>query len=77
MNRVQFDHIIRAAAGVTGLNEFVVVGSQAILAVLEDALRRCSLISLGRLEKLIAGEANLELHDRLTKLLPLIRASET
>jgi hypothetical protein len=39
MNRDQFDHLIRAAAGVTGLDEFVVIGSQAILAVFEDAPR--------------------------------------
>lgn len=39
MNRLEFDHIIRAAAGSTGLREFVVIGSQAILAVLSDAPR--------------------------------------
>jgi hypothetical protein len=39
MNRTEFDHIIRAAAGSTGLREFVVIGSQAILAVLADAPR--------------------------------------
>ncbi len=39
MNRTEFDHIIRAAAGSTGLREFVVIGSQAILAVMADAPR--------------------------------------
>lgn len=39
MNRDEFDHVIRAAAGVTGLHEFVVIGSQAILAVFADAPR--------------------------------------
>jgi len=31
MQRAQLEHIIRAAAGITGGNKFVVVGSQAIL----------------------------------------------
>lgn len=39
MNRSEFEHVIRAAAGTTGLKEFVVIGSQAILAVLADAPR--------------------------------------
>jgi hypothetical protein len=31
MRRVQFEHVIAAAAQVTGLEEFIVIGSQAIL----------------------------------------------
>ena len=31
MQRPQLEHIIRAAAGITGAERFVVVGSQAIL----------------------------------------------
>lgn len=31
MNRAQFDHVIRAAASVTGEEDIVVIGSQAIL----------------------------------------------
>ncbi|TAM87615.1 hypothetical protein EPN42_10900 [bacterium] len=36
MRRVHLEHIIRAAAGVTGDNEIVVIGSQAILAQVPD-----------------------------------------
>ncbi len=32
MNRTQLEHVIRAAAAITGADEFVVIGSQAILA---------------------------------------------
>jgi len=39
MNWQQFEHIIRAAAQITGLSEFVVIGSQAILAIHNDAPR--------------------------------------
>lgn len=31
MHRQQLEHIIRAAAGITGASEFVIVGSQAVL----------------------------------------------
>jgi hypothetical protein len=31
MHRPQLEHIIRAAAGITGASEFVIVGSQAVL----------------------------------------------
>jgi len=31
MQRTQLEHIIRAAAGITGAKEFVIVGSQAVL----------------------------------------------
>lgn len=31
MNRAQFDHVIRTAASVTGEEDIVVIGSQAIL----------------------------------------------
>ena len=37
MRRDQLEHIIRAAAAVTGENEFIVVGSQAILGRYPDA----------------------------------------
>lgn len=37
MNRDQFDHIIRAAAGVVGEEDIVVIGSQAILGSEPDA----------------------------------------
>ncbi len=31
MQRPQLEHIIRAAAGITGAQEFVIIGSQAVL----------------------------------------------
>ncbi|HEY9174598.1 MAG TPA: DUF6036 family nucleotidyltransferase [Verrucomicrobiae bacterium] len=37
MQRPQLEHIIRAAAGITGATEFVVVGSQAILGQFPQA----------------------------------------
>lgn len=37
MNREQWEHVIAAAANVTGLDAFVVVGSQAILGPFPDA----------------------------------------
>ncbi len=39
MNRQELEHIIRAAAGVTGEEEFVVIGSQSILGKHPDAPR--------------------------------------
>jgi hypothetical protein len=39
MNAEQLRHILRAAAAVTGEREFVVIGSQAILASHSDAPR--------------------------------------
>jgi hypothetical protein len=37
MQRPQLEHIIRAAAGITGAHEFVIVGSQAVLGQFPDA----------------------------------------
>lgn len=37
MQRPQLEHIIRAAAGITGTDQFVVVGSQAILGQFPNA----------------------------------------
>lgn len=37
MRRPQLEHIIRAAAGITGATEFVVVGSQAVLGQFPQA----------------------------------------
>jgi hypothetical protein len=37
MNRQEFEHIVRAAAGVTGQKEFIVIGSQSILGKFPDA----------------------------------------
>jgi hypothetical protein len=37
MQRQQLEHIIRAAAGITGADQFVVVGSQAVLGQFPDA----------------------------------------
>ena len=37
MRRDQLEHIIRAAADVTGEKEFIVIGSQAILGQYPDA----------------------------------------
>jgi hypothetical protein len=37
MNRAQWEHVIAAAAEVTGLDTFVVIGSQAILGPFPDA----------------------------------------
>ncbi len=37
MQRHQLEHIIRAAAGITGAPEFVIVGSQAVLGQFPDA----------------------------------------
>ena len=31
MNRQELEHIVRAAAGITGETEFIVIGSQSIL----------------------------------------------
>lgn len=39
MNRQELEHIIRAAAGITGENEFIVIGSQSILGKHPDAPR--------------------------------------
>jgi hypothetical protein len=36
MRRPQLEHIIRAAAGITGASEFVVIGSQAVLGQFPD-----------------------------------------
>ena len=37
MQRLQLEHIIRAASGITGANRFVVIGSQAVLGQFPDA----------------------------------------
>ncbi|MEI6784903.1 MAG: DUF6036 family nucleotidyltransferase [Verrucomicrobiota bacterium] len=37
MRRQQLEHIIRAAAGITGASEFVIVGSQAVLGQFPQA----------------------------------------
>ncbi len=37
MRRDELEHVIRAAASVAGENEIVVVGSQAILALIDRA----------------------------------------
>ncbi len=37
MNRQQLEHILRAAGAITGLNEWVIIGSQAILGSVPDA----------------------------------------
>jgi hypothetical protein len=37
MQRQQLEHIIRAAAGITGVQEFVIIGSQALLGQFPDA----------------------------------------
>ena len=37
MQRLQLEHIIRAAAGITGATEFVIVGSQAVLGQFPQA----------------------------------------
>lgn len=37
MQRPQLEHIIRAAAGITGATDFVVIGSQAVLGQFPDA----------------------------------------
>jgi hypothetical protein len=37
MNRPQFEHIVASASEVTGIDEFVVIGSQAILGPYPDA----------------------------------------
>jgi hypothetical protein len=36
MKKYQLEHVIRAAAGITGSDEFVIIGSQAILAQHSD-----------------------------------------
>lgn len=36
MRRAQFEHVIAAAADATGLDEFIVIGSQAILGSVEE-----------------------------------------
>ena len=37
MHRLQLEHIIRAATGITGASEFVIVGSQAVLGQFPQA----------------------------------------
>ena len=37
MNREQLEHVLRAAGAITGLNEWVIIGSQAILGSVPDA----------------------------------------
>lgn len=37
MHRQQLEHIIRAAAGITGASEFIIVGSQAVLGQFPQA----------------------------------------
>lgn len=37
MQRQQLEHIIRAAAGITGAQEFIIIGSQAVLGQFPDA----------------------------------------
>jgi hypothetical protein len=37
MRRSQLEHIIRAAAGITGTSEFVIIGSQAVLGQFPEA----------------------------------------
>lgn len=39
MNRREFEHIVRAAAGITGQKDFVIIGSQSILGKFPDAPR--------------------------------------
>lgn len=39
MNRLELEHIVRAAAGITGQKEFIIVGSQSILGQFPDAPR--------------------------------------
>ncbi len=36
MKREQFEHILRAAGAITGQNEWVIVGSQAILGAIAE-----------------------------------------
>ena len=38
MNREDFDHVLRAAAGVLGVSELMVVGSQAAHATMPEPL---------------------------------------
>src|SRR5207249_11626634 len=37
MQRPQLEHIIRAAAAITGAQEFIIIGSQAVLGQFPDA----------------------------------------
>jgi len=39
MNRQELEHIVRAAAGITGQREFIIIGSQSILGKFPDAPR--------------------------------------
>lgn len=39
MNRQEFEHIVRAAAGITGQKAFIIIGSQSILGKFPDAPR--------------------------------------
>lgn len=38
MNRADFDHVIRAAASILGVNELIVIGSQAVHASISSTL---------------------------------------
>lgn len=46
MNRVQFEHAVRAAAAVVGEREVIVIGSQAIHAWIEDDIPEAALRSV-------------------------------
>ena len=37
MTRDQFEHVVRASAAITGSDEFVLVGSQAVLGQFPEA----------------------------------------
>ena len=37
MRRVELEHVIRAACGVTGAEEIVIIGSQTLLGLFPDA----------------------------------------
>jgi len=39
MNRREFEHIVRAASGITGQRDFIIIGSQSILGKFPDAPR--------------------------------------
>ena len=46
MNRHQFDHAVRAAGAVAGVNEVIVIGSQAAHASLSDGLPEAAMRSV-------------------------------
>ena len=54
MHRLDLEHIIQATAGITGASEFIILGSQAVLAQTQLSADRLSTCQ-ARLDRLISA----------------------